>query len=78
MSAEIIEANRPFSTTADIPAATVLSGAQDANLTECIVYGYDETGEPYFASTTGDLAKTAYILNRALHKVMQMADDNET
>lgn len=75
MTADIIEAN--FNTSLDIPAEKILAGAQAANLTECTVLGYDENGEFYIASTTSDLAKVAFILNRAMHKVMMLADDNE-
>lgn len=76
MTVTIIEGN--FDTLLDIPASKILAGAQAASLTECMVYGYTQDGEPYFAATTSDLTKIAFILNRAMHKVMMMADDNET
>jgi hypothetical protein len=55
-------------------AKEVVAQAAKSNLTQVVIYGYDEANEPYFAASTSDLAEVAFILTRAMHKLNIMAD----
>ena len=61
----------------DLPAGKVLDRAKDANLTGVVVIGFDEEGYEYFASSMADGPEVLWLLQRSIHKLISMADDDE-
>ena len=62
-------------TTLEIPPEKVLRGAIEAKLTEVVIVGVDENGKRYFATSTGYGPDTLWHLQRAIHRLMQVADE---
>lgn len=50
----------------DLKVSDVIDGARDHDLEDCIIMGTDKNGEPYLASSTGNLAEV--LLEIELHK----------
>ena len=49
----------------DLPVERVLGMASEANLETCVVIGFNEDGELYFASTTADGGNVIWLLESA-------------
>lgn len=58
----------------DIPPDRVLTAAV-GNLETVMVIGYDKDGGEYFAASSADRALLVWILERAKHNLLVMADD---
>ena len=54
-----------FVTTLDVPAERVLEAALVAKLESCVVLGYDDEGEVYFASSIADGADVLWLMRVA-------------
>lgn len=59
---------------ADMPADVVLDGAKEQALDACLVIGTGDQGI-YIGSTTADITKAMWLLERAKHHLMMIADD---
>jgi hypothetical protein len=59
---------------ADMPADVVLDGAKDQELDACLVIGTGDEGT-YIGSTTADITKAMWLLERARHHLMMIADE---
>lgn len=57
-------------TTLDVPPERVLSSAAEAKLNEVIVIGTADSGEFYFASSSGDGPVLLWLLERAKAALM--------
>lgn len=58
----------------NIPAERVLRRAAEADLAHVIVIGYDKEGGEYFASSYADGAQVVWHCQRAIFKLMVIAD----
>lgn len=58
----------------DLDPDRVLSKAI-GNLTEVVVMGFDKDGNEYFASSVSDGGSVLWHIERAKHKLMQIADE---
>lgn len=63
-----------FSTVGRIDPSRILWAALKANVAELVVVGRDQGGRLYFASSQADGRETAYLLQRAQHRLMTMVD----
>ena len=63
MSANVVDFNGI--TTLDIPPVKILAKAAGAKLKICVVVGYDEDGEFYFASSVADSAEVVWMFEIA-------------
>ena len=61
-------------TSIDIPADRVIDAAKDAGLTKVVIVGYDADGQEYFASSVADGGSVLWLMERAKHKLMEIAD----
>lgn len=59
----------------DLPPERVLQAAIDAKLSGCVIVGFREDGEEYFASSYADAGDCLYHLNRGIYKLCKTADD---
>lgn len=59
----------------DVPPEKVLRGAIEAKLTEVVIVGIDENGKRYFATSMAYGPDTLWNLQRAIHRLMQVADE---
>lgn len=66
--------NLPCITTLDLTPERVLAAAQDAKLTGCIVMGFDDEGEVYFASTYADGGDVMWLMEWGKRELLRMAD----
>lgn len=57
---DVVHLNIP--TNGDIPCDRVLSGAEAANLESVLVLGWDQSGDFYIASSSGDVGKLLMLL----------------
>jgi hypothetical protein len=66
-------------TTLNMPPDKILQGAM-GELDCVVVVGYTkgDDGVEYFASSTADVYETAWMLQRALYKLMVMRDGEES
>jgi len=55
----------------DLPAERVLGGAIMAEMTECMVLGWDKDGEFYFASTSADGGTALWLMEIAKTRLME-------
>lgn len=62
-------------TKADLPVKYILDRASDAELSECIVIGFDKDGREFFASSRADAANAMYHLQRALWALNRFIDE---
>lgn len=60
----------PVVTSLDIPVDRVIRGAEKANLTTCVVIGYDQDGELYFASSVADGGDVLWLMELAKKALM--------
>lgn len=60
----------PFNTRLDIPVDRVRRAAQEENLRMLVSLGWTKDGELYFASSSPNKAEMCYLLNTAMHKLM--------
>ena len=58
----------------DLDPDRVLSKAI-GNLSEVVVMGFDKDGNEYFASSVSDGGSVLWHIERAKHKLMQIADE---
>ena len=61
----------------DIPVEKILDSAGKAKLTGVIVIGFDDEGAEYFASSAADGAEVLWHLQRSIHKLMKMVDEED-
>jgi hypothetical protein len=52
-------------TTLDLPLDRILNGARDAEVSDCLLLGYEPSGDFYMASQTTDAGKMLILLERA-------------
>lgn len=64
-------------TTLDLPPERLLQKALEADLGAVVIFGTDKYGGEYFASSLGETAQTMYYLQRGIHRLNQMADDDD-
>lgn len=64
-----------FQVPENIPAIAVLEGAAIANLSECVVFGYDQQGGEYIAGTSTDVQRAAYMFARGQLNMLGFSDD---
>lgn len=66
----------PFTgiTKADLPVDYILARASEADLSECVVVGFDSSGNEYFASSRADAAQVIYHLQRAIWALNRLID----
>lgn len=67
----------PFTgtTKADLPVEYILQRAREAEMSECVVVGFDKDGYEYFASSRGDAAQVIYHLQRAIWALNRIIDE---
>lgn len=58
-------------TLAEIPAEKILASAQEQSFVCCFVLGTTESGELYFASTTGDPSIAIYHAEKFKHMILE-------
>ncbi|GJE00554.1 hypothetical protein [Methylobacterium isbiliense] len=56
----------------DMTPARTLAQAQDADLTEVVVIGFDEAGDPFFASSRADGGAVLWLLELAKKALMEV------
>jgi len=61
----------------DIPAERVLDAAREHGLKTVVLIGCDADGEEYFASSYGAIEDTSWLIRRADHYLMRMADETD-
>ncbi len=69
---EVIQAD--FNTVADLPAERVLGAALDANLDQAIIIAM-RGGQPYYASTLGDIGHTLLEVELFKQSLLERARD---
>lgn len=62
----------PVITGLDIPTDRVLQGAIKSNLQGCVVMGYNEDGDLYFASSYGDCGDVLWLIEKAKQSLMEV------
>lgn len=55
----------PVETTLDLPLDRILDGALAAELSDCLLMGYDKDGHFYMASQTTEAGKLLILMERA-------------
>ena len=58
----------------DIPVDRVLDSARNAEMTECIVIGFDANGEEFFATSVADGGDVLWHMERAKLNLLRTAD----
>lgn len=61
----------PVETTLDLPLDRILDAALAAEITDCLLMGYDRDGQFYMAAQTNDSGKLLVLLERARSVVRQ-------
>ncbi len=61
----------------DLPAERILRRAMEADLKHVVIIGYDQEGGEYFASTYADGAQVVWHCERAIFKLMVIADASD-
>lgn len=61
-------------TLVDIAADKVLSGAMGMNLQECVIMGWDENDELYFASTTSSGGDILWLMEKCKASLLDNGD----
>lgn len=59
----------------DLPPERILNRAIEAGMTEVVVCGFDADGKEYFVSSLADGGDALWHLERAKHRLMNMADE---
>lgn len=59
-------------TTLDIPPTRILAKAAGAKLKTCVVVGYDEDGEFYFASSVADGGTVVWMMEVAKKRLLEV------
>lgn len=59
-------------TTLDIPPTRILARAAGAKLEQCVVVGWDEDSNLYFASSTADAAEVVWLFEVAKKKLLEV------
>lgn len=57
-------------TLADIPSEQVLAAASSKGLDEVLILGWDKDGQPYFASSTGDIGVALHLIEKFKQEVV--------
>jgi hypothetical protein len=65
----------PGETRLRTPVPKVLAMAAGAGLEDCVVVGWCENGEMYFASSQSNGAEVLWLLRQAEHELMQAANE---
>lgn len=61
----------------DLPAERILNAAQQAELQDVVVIGYDADGELYVRASNAAGPEVLWLLERARRKLHQVTDDLE-
>ena len=72
MTAQIIELETV--TTLDLPPERILRKADEADLAQVIVIGYDKDGNEYFASSIANGPEVVWALERTKLRLLRTAD----
>lgn len=62
-------------TTLDLPLDRILDGARENEITDCLLLGYDKSGEFYLASQTVDAGKLLLLMERARGLLMRRLEN---
>jgi hypothetical protein len=58
-----------------IPPERVLEAAQEANLEQVVIIGFDKDGDWYFASSEPDSGAVIYHCSKAIHRLHKLEDE---
>lgn len=59
----------------DIPASQVLDAAKNADLSPCIVLGFTESGEFYFAGSMADGGDAMWLMEQAKYQLLKQLEE---
>lgn len=65
---------KPTLTYEDIPTRNILLGADNSDLEEVVVIGFDKDGELYFASSKADGGTVLWLLEKAKQLLLNVQD----
>lgn len=60
----------PVVTTLDTPPSRVLEAAKAKDLTDCVVVGWDQNGDLYFASSVADGGDVLWLFEHAKKQLL--------
>lgn len=60
-----------------VPVREVLSSAYNVNLSDVVLFGYDEDGLEYIAGSTPDIQRAHYMFTRAALTMLRYSDTDQ-